>query len=177
MKTGSEHRVRKQANPKCGGRSEEDDGLFTFVLDGLALAWLGALGDGARDEDDELPRGAPLEEPEVAHVRRVRQHHRLGAARPAAAAGRGCSPAGGRRLQHEERRDLHLRWWARDLRRRRSRSSRPLLPRRCVDLAWGAEIVENRVRKRSFPSLLMLGFGRTPTNHNAHENNNTPRTE
>jgi hypothetical protein len=75
------------------------------VLDGLTLARLGALRDGSGDEDDELAGGAALEVAEVAHVRRVREHHRLWA-RPAA--GRGAPGAGRRRLQHKERRNLHL---------------------------------------------------------------------
>ena len=41
------------------------------MLDRLALARLGALGDGAGDEDDELARGAAPEEAEVADVRGV----------------------------------------------------------------------------------------------------------
>lgn len=77
------------------------------MLDGLALAGLGALGDGAGDEEDELAGGAPLEVPEVAHVRGVRQHHRLGA-RLAVGRRGGAPGAGGRRLQHEECRNLHL---------------------------------------------------------------------
>ena len=76
------------------------------MLDRLALAGLGALGDGAGDEDDELPGGAALEEAEVADVRGVGQHERLGAL---PAAGGGAPGAPGRRLQHDERRDLHLR--------------------------------------------------------------------
>ena len=74
------------------------------MLDGLPLAWLGALSDGAGNEDDELAGGAALEVAEVADVRRVREHHRL---RARLAAGRGAPGSGGRRLQHQERRNLH----------------------------------------------------------------------
>ena len=74
------------------------------MLDGLPLAWLGALSDGAGNEDDEFAGGAALEVAEVADVRRVREHHRL---RARLAAGRGAPGSGGRRLQHQERRNLH----------------------------------------------------------------------
>jgi hypothetical protein len=74
------------------------------VLDGLPLAWLGALSDGAGNEDDELAGGAALEVAEVADVYRVREHHRL---RARLAAGRGAPGSRGRRLQHQERRNLH----------------------------------------------------------------------
>jgi hypothetical protein len=46
----------------------------TFVLDGLPLAWLGALSDGAGNENDELAGGAALEVAEVADVHSVREH-------------------------------------------------------------------------------------------------------
>jgi hypothetical protein len=78
----------------------------TFVLDGLALARRSALRDSPGDEDDELPGGVALEVAEVADVRGVGQHQRL-RARPAA--GRGGTRAGGRRLQYQERRNLHRR--------------------------------------------------------------------
>ena len=91
---GSPHRIRKLS------RSE-----VTFVLDGLTLARLGAPRDGSGDEDDELAGGAALEVAEVAHVRRVREHHSI-RARPAA--GRGAPGAGTRRLQHQKGGNLHL---------------------------------------------------------------------
>jgi hypothetical protein len=86
------------------GSKSQSDLRGTFVLDGLPLAWLGALSDGAGNEDDELAGGAALEVAEVADVRRVREHDRL---RARLAAGRGAAGSRGRRLQHKERRDLH----------------------------------------------------------------------
>ena len=47
------------------------------MLDGLPLAWLGALSDGAGNEDDELVGSAALEVAEVVDVHSVREHHRL----------------------------------------------------------------------------------------------------
>lgn len=64
------------------------------MLDGLALAGRGPLGDGPAHEDDEFPDAGPLEVAEVADVRRVGQDDRVGSLRVA--------------FQHQQPRDLHL---------------------------------------------------------------------
>lgn len=47
------------------------------MLEGLALAGRGALGDGAGEEEDELPGGGALEVSEVGDVGGGSQHRRL----------------------------------------------------------------------------------------------------
>lgn len=64
------------------------------MLDGLALAGRGPLGDGPAHEDDEFPDAGPLEVAEVADVRRVGQDDRVGSL--------------GVAFQHQQPRDLHL---------------------------------------------------------------------
>lgn len=64
------------------------------MLNRLTLARRGAFGDGAADEDDEFLDAGPLEIPEVAHVRRIRQNDRVGSFRLA--------------FQDQQSRDLHL---------------------------------------------------------------------
>lgn len=70
------------------------------MLNGLALAGRGALGDGAGDEEDELLGGGALEVAEVAHVGGVGEHHRV---RRRRGGGRGIAGA----FEDEERCDLH----------------------------------------------------------------------
>ena len=118
------------------------------MLDGLPLARLGALSDGAGNEDDELAGGAALEVAEVADVRRVREHHRL---RARLAAGRGAPGSGGRRLQHKERRNLH-----------------PLHAEICAHTtSWlppetAGWMDGDRSQGKQAPLSSFVGFGRTP---------------
>uniref|UniRef100_A0A2P2KN28 VAMP-like protein YKT61 n=1 Tax=Rhizophora mucronata TaxID=61149 RepID=A0A2P2KN28_RHIMU len=53
------------------------------MLDRLALAGRGPVGDGAADENNEFLDTGPLEETEMAHVRRVRQYNRIRSVRVA----------------------------------------------------------------------------------------------
>ena len=64
------------------------------MLDGLALAWRGPLGDGAADEENELPSGAALEIAKVADIGGVSEHD-------------GVAGGLGIRFQDEQRSDLH----------------------------------------------------------------------